>query len=248
MPSGSNGNRPSALEVLNMLGDEGPTLGSINPVEDFIGIGIANVVYNMASETGNGGFFASAGALVPGRPGIVVAGLFSSNSFASMYSIANSLVLGGGIYRSKCGFRLQSLSNSTDRWSLRVGGMGDISSQSPFDGSALPANGFFFRYTDNVNSGKWQIVCIQAGAETAVDTGITAATGTWYDFGFICSADGTSVSFYNGSTLIGTISTNVPTAGMAYMAISCVKTVGGNGLDAVHLDYYWAQQIFTTPR
>lgn len=104
-------------------------------------------------------------------------------------------------------FRVRSavavLSNGTDRHTSSIG-YGDTPTAS---GSQV--NGAYFRYTDNVNGGKWQAVCSSASTETVVDTGVAANT-QYSVFDISVNAGGTVITFQIDNNAPVTISTNIP--------------------------------------
>lgn len=141
--------------------------------------------------------------------------------------------------------RLDVLSNGTDRYE-DIFGLADYyySSSTNFD------NGVFFRYKDDVNSGKWQAVCMASEIETAVDTGITADT-SWHTFKIVINAAGTSAAFYIDGTQVSNspITTNIPTgvSRAPYPIASMAKSLG-TGEPVTFLDYIGVFQLLTTER
>lgn len=105
-----------------------------------------------------------------------------------------------------------------------------------------------FRYTNSVNSGKWQAVTRDGGSETATDTGVTADQ-TASLFEIRVNPVATSVTFYINGTLVATNTTNIPdsTDYMGMMPGSIVKTAGTNNR-SFHIDYAYYDFIPTTAR
>jgi hypothetical protein len=64
--------------------------------------------------------------------------------------------------------------------------------------TATDADQVFFRYEDDVNSGKWQAVSSIGDSDDAHDTGVTVAINTKYHFTIIIAADRTARFFING--------------------------------------------------
>jgi hypothetical protein len=87
-----------------------------------------------------------------------------------------------------------------------------------------------FRYTNGVNSGKWQGVTRSNSVETTVDTTIAAAAATWVKFGFTVNTAGTSVQFYINDVAVGAaITTNIPTGAsrkLTYLPGLIIKSAG----------------------
>jgi len=100
---------------------------------------------------------------------------------------------------------LGALSNSTDRYVVRVG-MGlppsSISEPSSFVG---------IRYCDTINGGAFQAYARNSGVETTANTSITAVLGTTYEI--VITHYGSSVEYWINGVKAATISTNVPIGG-----------------------------------
>lgn len=111
-------------------------------------------------------------------------------------------------------------------------------------------HGTFFRYKDDVNTGKYEAVCRADDVETAVDTGITADTN-WHVFKVIINAAGTSVAFYIDGTQVSNspVTTNIPTGASRaiYPSAEIEKTLGTTNR-LVFLDYMGLFQKLTTGR
>jgi hypothetical protein len=75
--------------------------------------------------------------------------------------------------------------------------------------SAVNANnGLYFYLLQTENGGKLQAVSASAGVYTKVDTGITITSGQYYNLRV--EWNGTDARYYNGTTLLATITTNLP--------------------------------------
>lgn len=137
-----------------------------------------------------------------------------------------AIVLGSGEVRVRCAFRMPTLSDGTDTFTVRAG-LGDSAV------AGAPTDGVFVRYTDGINSGKFEVVTRSNGTETAADSGVTAVAGTWYRFDAIVNADASEVSFYmkdgsGASVLVATSSTNIPTGTARALGVqaSILKSAG----------------------
>lgn len=71
--------------------------------------------------------------------------------------------------------------------------------------TATDADQVFFRYEDDVNSGKWQAVDSIGGTDTATDSGVTVAVSTNYHLVIDIASDRTAQFYING-TLVKTSS------------------------------------------
>ena len=97
------------------------------------------------------------------------------------------------------------LSNGTDRYSLYLG-------KHDGTGAAEPSNGIYFRYIDNVNSGRWQCVCRSSGVETVINCATAVPTQNVYlgqQFRWV-GLSASSVEFFIDGVSQGTISSNIP--------------------------------------
>lgn len=147
---------------------------------------------------------------------------------------------GRGRFQSKCA--IHTLSNGTDTYTVRVGFIENLGGES--------TDGAFFRYTDSVNSGKWQAVTRSNGVETATDTGITPVADAWHLMAIDVNAAGTSVVFSIDGSTVATITTNIPTGsgretGFGLMAQKSAGTTATSGL---YVDFAEVEVNFTTAR
>lgn len=74
--------------------------------------------------------------------------------------------------------------------------------------SQYVSNGVYFRLTQAENGAKLQAVSAKASVNTVVDTGITIVSTQYYKLKVVWN--GTQALFYNGNTLLATITTNLP--------------------------------------
>ncbi len=114
------------------------------------------------------------------------------------------------------------LSDGTNTYNLRCGWMDN---SNPLGD---PTNGVFFRCTDAVNSGNWQLVCRKSGSETSLNTNVGPVTSGSPAQSLIIaiSPNGAAAEGYIDGVSIGVITTNVPnTANMGYYT-QIEKTAG----------------------
>lgn len=176
---------------------------------------------------------------VVGHDGIVTTdGSGSINSlFLNNVSSAPPFYVGGGVLAVNWVINIQTLSNSTNRYLLYVG-TSDIN-------SAEPNNGFYFVYSDNLNSGDWVLKTANGATRTTQNTSVAVGTG-WINLGVVVNAAGTSVSYFiNGAQVGSAISTNIP-ANAIGSALIQNPTSGSAPALLVDLMYY--TRIFTTAR
>lgn len=127
---------------------------------------------------------------------------------------------------------MNQLSDSTNRYIIRVGLITAAY-------NANPASGIFFRYSDNVNSGKYECVCRNANVETVINTTIAPAISTnWDKLEWRINAAGTSVEFFINNVSQGTITTNIPTT--TYLLLWFVlHKVSGSSSQLMDIDAYY---------
>lgn len=83
------------------------------------------------------------------------------------------------------------------------------------------------RYSDNVNSGKWEGYSKDnAGTESTVDLGVTVAINTFYDLRMIINKARTEVLFYINGSFCGRLTGNMPNAVACGSRTYMLKTVG----------------------
>lgn len=154
-------------------------------------------------------------------------------------SAATPILLAGGKVRFGVVAKLPTLSDVTNTYTVRMG-LGS-------NGTGDSTDGVYFRYTNGVNSGKWEGVTRSASSETARDTTITADV-SWHTYEFEVNAAGTSVQFYiDGAAVGAAVTTNIPSAGFPITPASIVKSAGGTAR-TLSLDAYWYSFELTTAR
>lgn len=157
-------------------------------------------------------------------------------------SMVDTLFFGQGAAYYVTKFAINVLSDATNRYTCRIGFIDSVTGES--------VDGAFFRYTDTVNSGRWQCVTRANSVETATDSGITAAAGTWAKFEIEVNADGTSVAFKVNGTTVQTHTTNIPTGsgrGTSYGNM-VLRSVGTTSFISLLIDFAMCRQIFTSSR
>lgn len=152
-----------------------------------------------------------------------------------------TVVLGSGEVRCMIIAKIPTLSDGTNRFTVRMG------FSETFAGN--PTDGVQFRYVDNANSGKWLAVATSNTSETPVDTGVTANT-SWHRDEIVINAAGTSAEFFIDGSSVATINSGIPT-GTTRMTgcqpASIIKSAGGSAR-TLDIDAYWYSGEFTTPR
>lgn len=177
-----------------------------------------------SSVSGAGSSAALLGTAIPNRPGIIelITGTTTTGRSA-LIGITDAVQLGALDCVYQGAVAIPTASDGTNRFTLRMG-LGDSASAESVDFIG-------FRYTDNVNGGKWQAVTRKNSVETAVDTGqiIESPTPAWHKWGFRVNTAGTSVVFLIDGVTVATISTNIPTGSsrkLTYLPGFILKSLG----------------------
>lgn len=143
------------------------------------------------------------GTTAAGRSGIHLGFVSAPNGGA-----LNEFVCGSGRVRAGWLIKTDStLSDGTNGYRLRFGAMNSV--------SGAPADGVFFEYEDDVNSGAWQGTTFEdsvSSTDPLDDNGgaITVAASTWYFLEIEVNAASSQVDFYINHVLKGSITTNIP--------------------------------------
>jgi hypothetical protein len=178
--------------------------------------------------------------------GIATLSTTTTGGVAVLTTSTAQVVCGLGRVRFGWWVMIPVLSIGAQRFSF-IAGLFDVYT------TATQVDGVFFHYNDSVNSGAWSCTASSNSTTTNtlnVTTGTTVTAGQWYLLEAEINAAGTSVTFYIDGVSTGvTFTTNIPTGagretGFGAMVI---KTVGSTDL-LVHLDAYYYEQDFTTPR
>src|SRR5688572_4861374 len=119
----------------------------------------------------------------------------------NMYAVVVGV---GTAYEYQVRFNFANLSNATNRY---------IAFDGFFDGDTVDPEfnrGILFRYSDDINGGRFEIVVREAaGVETLLDTGIAPVVNTWYRLRISVNASGCEALFYINGAVVGTVHTNI---------------------------------------
>jgi hypothetical protein len=187
-------------------------------------------------------------AITGGACGVLTAACGTVATNVAYMGTGNTLGLtftfGSGFASYESRLCMVTLSTSTDRYTQYVGFASDT--------SGAPASGCFFRYTDNVNTGKWQCVTRSGGTETTADSGITVAASStaMNKFRVEVNAAGSSVNFYYNNALVATNTLNIPTGANRECGFGnfFIKSVGTTNANIFACDYAEAKMAFTAAR
>ncbi len=184
------------------------------------------------------------GVATSARPGVVGNNAGTAASIKSLSLMANNgapggMIIGGGQITVNWVFNIVTASNGTNRYDIAFG-LGDTIA------STTEANGAWFHYSDNLNSGNWVINTSNASTPTNTNTSTSASVG-WHNAQIIINAAGTSIQFLMDGVSLGTITTNLPATGIFPLFVLSI-TVGTVALGAIYIDLFYMTQILTTAR
>lgn len=150
------------------------------------------------------------------------------------------IVLGGGELRVDWIVKIDTASDATNRFTVRLGLANDQRAASITD-SVL------FVGVDNVNSGQW---VVETTASSTSSTGNTsnALDTSWHRYTIIVNAAATSVAFYiDGSEVANSpLTTNIPTASM--MPVFTVARNAGATQREFFIDLFEIKYTYTSSR
>lgn len=180
-----------------------------------------------------------------GRPGVLAfdemtTGTSSLNLGRSNGTAIQDILLGGGVLTIQFFMKLATLSNGTNRYKIQIGLVNK---------NDTPTDGLWFEYTDNVNSGNWQIVSCASSVKTTNNTN-TAADTSWHVFKIVVNAAASSVAYYiDGSQVANSpITTNIPTTNGVSAGVVAYRTSGTIPASTVLIDLFTLNQVLTTAR
>lgn len=173
-----------------------------------------------STEKANGVFFLNLGTTASTR---IYAG-YNSQSGNNLSFGEHEVIFGKRI-------NIAELSDGTNTFTAYVGHIDVV--------TAAPGHGLFFRYTHSVNGGRWEYCSASGAGIVAADTGVAPTATVYQVLEIKVNRAATSATFYIDGTLVGTISTGIPTVGMISGA-NLIKTAGsavGRGayVDALYL-------------
>ena len=131
-------------------------------------------------------------------------GTTTTGRSAACHIEAGAIQIGTYAWRSAGCFKIPTLSNGTETFSVMVGFNDSYTGVAYTDAVCL-------RYQHSVNSGKFECVTSSNSSLTAADSGVTAAADTWYSYEIRINAAGSSVGFYINGSLVHTATATIPT-------------------------------------
>lgn len=230
-------------------------LTTVQIVEDFLGFCTNNAggfLYagNYGWYSGQASTFSGSSTSVEsGHPGVISVGALLSGNFVPMIMgrsnsapFAISFVLGGGAITANWIIKTPILSVANPRYIFRFG-LGDTISNSD------QANGVYFEYSDNINSGNWVGKTASSSVRSTANGTIAAETTSWHNFQISINAAATSISYFIDGVEIANspLTTNIPTAQISpFFFMSC--TAGTTTTNSVLVDLFYLTQTLTSSR
>lgn len=125
---------------------------------------------------------------------------------------------------AECEMNVSQLSDGTNRFTTAF-----QITNGPTSTSITPNSTVGIRYTDNVNSGKWEGFSRDgSGSESTVDLGVTVATGTsnTYFLRIELNATNTEARFYINGAYCGRVTANMPAGQGCSSRVVIIKSAG----------------------
>jgi hypothetical protein len=172
-----------------------------------------------ATEKAHGVCFLNVGTATNGR---IFLGLGTNNVASFAF----------GQHRNLWGTRanLAILSDGTNTYTAYHGFMESVTTG--------PIQGAFFRYTHSVNGGRWEY-CVANGTVVAADTGVSPVAGVYQVFEIVVNTAGTEVTFYINGSLVGTVTTGIPTVGL-FPGTNFIKSAGTTAGYGSYIDAFYS--------
>ena len=196
-----------------------------------------NFSYSITQDTFSGGGEQYQSSLqTAGRMGVRRLYLTSNTSGANFYFFGTQntkyVYTGSGVIQLTYIFKVESLSNATDTYTLRIG-LGD-------DFGSDFTDGIYFQYSNTGSTPAWLIKTANSGTRTTTTTSTNLDTN-YHTYQIVVNAAGSLVTYYIDGASVGTISTNIPTAVTTSM-IQTTKSAGTtqNNTDVDFMGIYWA--------
>ena len=173
--------------------------------------GTAAAVTGINASTG----FPGARRLATGSTSTGAATISAFKGVGSYATARNSHIIAAGLITLP-----GSLSDGTNRYTVEAG-----MTTAPTGTSAI-TTGCFLRYSDNVNSGKWQLVSANTGTESTADSGVTVAASTSYRYLISLDSGGYEACFFLNGVYVGKVTTNTPSGDAIGHRVTIRKSVG----------------------
>lgn len=218
----------------------------ISLYDDFIYFNNTGLNSQMPWFVTGASFSPSSSGTVAGNPGVISFGGGASTSMVASAQASSpipTMKLGGGVITVNWIVKVAILSTASPRYNFQCG-LGD-----PTAAVTEPANGVYFNYSDNLNSGNWVGKTSAASSRSSANSSVAVINSAFVNLGIVINAAATSVAFYVNGTQIANspLAANIPTASIQPFA-QIVSSVGVLTTASVLIDAFYMTQTFTTPR
>lgn len=189
--------------------------------------GTSAAAANIASEAGRMGIMRlTTGTTATGRSG------GSSGT--------DTICLGSGNFDIIASVRFPTLSNSTQRYSFSIGLHDSVTINA--------TDGIYFQY-DDATSANWIMITFNNGVSTKTPTSTVVTANQWYRLRISVNSGATSVSYYINNSLVGSISTNIPSgvSRLNQFKFMLLKSIGITSSSA-DIDYFSVYYQIITSR
>lgn len=203
------------------------TINHVDTTLDTFSNQTGSSVTSIASESSHPGIWNLATGSTSSGNAFITSPLDGVGSYYNQYRFGG----GNGAFTFAIGLRIPTASGSGQTFNVMVG----------YNNNVLTPNGCMFRYSDTINSGKWQGYCAIAGTSSVCDTGMTMTAGNWYNLQMTVNAAATQATFTatdgSGSTssCASPITSNIPTTVTA-LSNGIYKTAGSTSR-TLNVDY-----------
>lgn len=219
----------------------------VNLYDDFIGSinSSSNIASNLswlqsnflditqANDNAHPGVICSVSLTVAGTAYVMLGELLTSS--------VNAILLGGGAITINWVFKINTLSDGTNRYILYMG-LGDTT-----NAASDQSNGCYISYSDNLNSANW-IGNTASASSRSTRNSSTAVTTGWHNAQVVINAAGTSITYFmDGVSLGAALTTNIPVTSIAPF-IKMDRTAGTIPVDTLIPDLMYLTQTLTVAR
>jgi hypothetical protein len=210
-------------------------------IEDFVN---TSATWNWANAAINSGTVASpeAFSIIELNTGINTNGGYRYNTNGA------TLLFGTDAWRSQAIVRIPTNSDGTDTFQVLYGFLDTFAAVNQVDGA-------YFLYdsqgvsTGSTASGNWQIVTTSNSVRTFTTTAVAIDNANLQKLRIDVNSSGTEVNFYIDEILVGTHTTNIPTAsGRRFGNGLYLQKSAGITPRTVDVDFLYIKTKFTTPR
>lgn len=177
------------------------------------------------------------------HPGIATTKSYSHPDGSGLFlgTTFNPIVFGGGVTSVSFIVQIPTLSTGINDFNYYCG-LADGNTLS--GGTTAFVDGAYFKYNHALNAGQWTLNTTNTSVTTTVNTATAVTTG-WTTLNIVANANDSSISFYINNVLVGTNTTNLPTAAISPM----VFTISNAGtIPATNVDLFYIDIALTNPR